>query len=87
MRRRGGTFRFRFRCRGCCALGAADGKGYRSARLALYADSSTPSNRVDAGSGEAWSRLYGEQKIAPPPGADAAAAVSLGHSVARIRLF
>ena len=51
------------------------------------ADSSTPSNRVDAGSGEAWSRLYGEQKIAPPPGADAAAAVSLGHSVARIRLF
>ena len=71
-------------------LGAADEggteDGYRLERLALYADSYALVT-VDPGSGEAWFRLDGEQKIAPPPGAEGAAAAPLGHSVARIRLF
>ena len=72
-------------------LGAADEgeteDGYRFERLALYADSSYALISVDPGSGEAWFRLYGEQKIAPPPGAGETAAAPLSHSVARIRLF
>ena len=72
-------------------LGAADEgeteDGYRFERLVLYADSSYALVSVDPGSGEAWFRLYGEQKIAPPPGAGEAASVPLSHSVARIRLF
>ena len=72
-------------------LGAADEgeteDGYRFERLALYADSSYALVSVDPGSGEAWFRLYGEQKIAPPPGAEGERAAPLGHSVARIRLF
>ena len=55
--------------------------------FAEYADSSYALVSVDPGSGEAWFRLYGEQKIAPPRGAGEAAAAPLSHSVARIRLF
>ena len=70
-------------------LGAADEgeteDGYRFERHALYADSSYAMVNVSPRSGEAWFRLYGEQRIeAPSGGGDA---VPLGHSVARIRLF
>ena len=70
-------------------LGAADegetGDGYRFERLALYADSSYAMVNVNPRSGEAWFRLYGEQRIEAPSGGSEA--VPLGHSVARIRLF
>ena len=72
-------------------LGAADEgeteDGHRFERFALYADISYALVSVDPGSGEAWFRLYGEQKIAPPPDAAGAVPVPLSHSVARIRLF
>ena len=71
-------------------LGAADEgeteDGYRFERFALYADSSYALISVDPDAGEAWFRLYGEQKIeSPNPGRPEAAPLS--HSVARIRLF
>ena len=71
-------------------LGAADEgetpEGHRYERLALFAQPSYALVRVDPGAGEAWFKLYGEQRLdAPseaPPGA-----VPLSHSLAKIRLF
>ena len=72
-------------------LGAADEgeteEGYRFERLALYADSSYALISVDPQSAEAWFRLYGEQKVEPPPDTIGHGTVPLSHSVARIRLF
>ncbi|MYE13715.1 MAG: alkaline phosphatase family protein [Gammaproteobacteria bacterium] len=72
-------------------LGAADEgvteEGYRFERFALYADSSYALISVHPEDGEAWFRLYGEQKVKAPPDAAGQAAVPLSHSVARIRLF
>ena len=70
--------------------GAADGgtadEGYRFERLALYTQSSYAMVSVDRGAGEAWFKLYGEQKLDAPPGAREDA-VALSHSLAKIRLF
>ena len=70
--------------------GAADsgvtGEGYRFERLALYTQSAYALVRVDPGTGEAWFKLYGEQKLDAPPDA-AIDAVALSHSLAKIRLF
>ena len=63
------------------------GRGRFGSSASLYADSSYALISVDPGTGEAWFRLYGEQKTAPPSGAGEATAASLSHSVARIRLF
>ena len=72
-------------------LGAADEgvteEGYRFERFALYADSSYALVSVHPEAGEAWFRLYGEQKAEPPPDAAGQPTVPLSHSVARIRLF
>lgn len=71
-------------------LGAADdgetAEGYRFERLALYAQSSYALVSVDPGAGEAWFKLYGEQKLDTPPG-ETGEAVALSHSLAKIRLF
>ena len=52
-------------------LGAADNgetaEGYRFERLALYTDSSYALISVDPPKGEAWFKLYGEQKLEVPP--------------------
>ena len=73
------------------SAGAADdgetAEGYRFQRLALYADSSYALISVDPGTGEVWFKLYGEQKLEPPPSLSDADAVALNHSVAKIRLF
>ena len=73
------------------SAGAADdgetAEGYRFHRLALYADSSYALVSVDPGTGEAWFKLYGEQKLEPPPSLRDADTVALNHSVAKIRLF
>ena len=73
------------------SAGAADdgetAEGYRFHRLALYADSSYALISVDPGTGEAWFKLYGEQKLEPPPSLRDADTVALNHSVAKIRLF
>ena len=71
-------------------LGAADsgvtGEGHRFRRLALYTQSAYALIEADPAMGEAWFKLYGEQKLDSPPdsGEDAAA---LSHSLAKIRLF
>ena len=71
--------------------GAADdgetAEGHRFERLALYADSSYALISVDPGTGESWFKLYGEQKLEPPPSVAGAETVALNHSVAKIRLF
>ena len=70
--------------------GAADGgltgEGHRFERLALYTQSAYALISVDPGTGEAWFKLYGEQKLDAPPDSRADA-VALSHSLAKIRLF
>ena len=70
--------------------GAADdgvtAEGHHFERLALYAQSTYALIEVDPGTGEAWFKIYGEQKLeALDRTADAA--VPLTHSLAKIRLF
>ena len=71
-------------------LGAADdgttAEGYRFRRLALYTEASYALVSVDPRSGEAWFKLYGEQKLDVPPSMSGDA-VPLTHSLAKIRLF
>ena len=73
------------------SAGAADDgetpEGHRFQRLALYADSSYALISVDPGTGQAWFKLYGEQKLEPPPSLRDAETLPLNHSVAKIRLF
>ena len=73
------------------SAGAADdgetAEGHRFQRLALYADSSYALISVDPGAGQAWFKLYGEQKLDPPPSLRGADTIALNHSVAKIRLF
>lgn len=73
------------------SAGAADdgetAEGHRFQRLALYADSSYALISVDPGEGEAWFKLYGEQKLEPPSSLRGADTIPLNHSVAKIRLF
>ena len=73
------------------SAGAADEgetpEGHRFQRLALYADSSYALISVDPGTGQAWFKLYGEQKLEPPPSLRDAETLPLNHSVAKIRLF
>ncbi|MCZ0955139.1 MAG: alkaline phosphatase D family protein [Rhodospirillaceae bacterium] len=70
--------------------GAADDgvtpEGHRFERLALYTDSGYALVAVDPGRGEAWFKLYGEQKLDAPPDSREGA-VALSHSLAKIRLF
>lgn len=70
--------------------GAADSgttdEGYRFERLALYTQSSYALIDVDPGNGEAWFKLYGEQKLDTPSDSPGDA-VALSHSLAKIRLF
>ena len=70
--------------------GAADDgtteEGYRFERLALYTQSAYALVSVDPGTGEAWFKLYGEQKL-DTPSASRGEAVALSHSLAKIRLF
>ena len=72
------------------SAGAADdGKtkeGHNFQRLALYTESSYALVSVDPGTGEAWFKLYGRQKLESPPSSEAKAA-PLAHSLAKIRLF
>lgn len=37
--------------------------------------------------GPAWSKLYGEQKLEPPPSLHDAETLPLNYSVAKIRIF
>ncbi len=71
-------------------LGAADEgetpEGHRFERLALFAQPSYALVRVDPDAGEAWFKLYGEQRLDAPSAAPAGA-VPLSHSLAKIRLF
>ncbi len=71
-------------------LGAADdgetAEGHRFRRLALYAEASYALISVDPRSGEAWFKLYGEQKLDVPPDMPGES-VPLTHSLAKIRLF
>ena len=71
-------------------LGAADdgetAEGHRFRRLALYTDPSYALVSVDPRSGEAWFKLYGEQKLDVPPTAGGDVE-PLTHSLAKIRLF
>jgi len=71
-------------------LGAADdgetAEGYRFRRLALYTEPSYAMVSVDPRLGEAWFKLYGEQKLDVPPDASGGD-VPLTHSLAKIRLF
>ena len=73
------------------SAGAADdgetAEGHRFQRLALYADSSYALISVDPGTGQAWFKLYGEQKLEPPPSLHDAETLPLNHSVAKIRIF
>lgn len=73
------------------SVGAADDgettEGHRFERVALYADSSYARISVDPEAGEAWFKLYGEQKLEPPPSLSGADTIPLNHSVAKIRLF
>lgn len=70
--------------------GAADDgetdDGYHFKRLALYAESSYALISVNPSTGEAWFKLYGNQKLEAPPGVKGRVA-SLPHSLAKIRLF
>ena len=71
-------------------LGAADdgetAEGHRFRRLALYTEASYALISVDPRSGEAWFKLYGEQKLDVPP-ETSGESVPLTHSLAKIRLF
>ncbi len=73
------------------SAGAADdgetSEGHQFRRLALYADSSYALISVDPGTDEAWFKLYGEQKLEPPPSLPDAETIPLNHSVAKIQLF
>ena len=73
------------------SAGAADegetAEGHAFQRLALYADSSYALISVDPGSGQGWFKLYGEQRLEPPPSVAETQAVALNHAVAKIRLF
>ena len=74
------------------SAGAADDgetkEGYHFRRLALYADSSYALVSVDPHAGEAWFKLYGEQKMDAPPNLEGAKEPKpLSHSVAKICLF
>jgi len=73
------------------SAGAADdgetAEGHRFQRLALYADSSYALISVDPGTNEAWFKLYGKQKLEPPPSLPDAETIPLNHSVAKIQLF
>ncbi len=73
------------------SAGAADdgetAEGHRFQRLALYADSSYALISVDPGTGQVWFKLYGEQKLEPPPSLRGADTIPLNHSVAKIRVF
>ena len=73
------------------SVGAADDgettEGHRFERVALYADSSYALISVDPEAGEAWFKLYGEQKLEPPASLSGADTIPLNHSVAKIRLF
>ena len=62
-------------------------EGHLFQRLALYADSSYALISVDPEGGEAWFKLYGEQKLEPPSSLRSADTIPLNHSVAKIRLF
>ncbi len=70
--------------------GAADDgttpEGYRFRRLALYTDRTYALISVDPGTGEAWFKLYGGQKM-DSPGAQPSEQVPIDHSLAKIRLF
>ena len=72
------------------SAGAADDgetdEGHRFKRLALYVESSYALISVDPGTGEAWFKLYGGQKLETPPGVEGKA-VPMPHSLAKIRLF
>ena len=72
-------------------VGTADeretAEGQKFQRPSLYADSSCALISVDPGIGESWFKLYGEQKLKPPPSLGEAETVPLNHSVAKIRLF
>lgn len=71
-------------------MGAADSgataEGHRFERLALYTQTAYALVKADPGTGEAWFKLYGEQKLDSPPDAGGKAA-ALSHSLAKIRLF
>lgn len=71
-------------------LGAADDgetpEGHRFRRLALYTEPSYALISADPRTGEAWFKLYGEQKLDVPESAPGDA-VPLTHSLAKIRLF
>ena len=71
-------------------LGAADdgetAEGHSFRRLALYTEASYAVVSVDPRSGEAWFKLYGEQKLDAPTAA-AGSAAPLTHAMAKIRLF
>lgn len=71
-------------------LGVADdgrtAEGHRFRRLAMYAEASYALVSVDPQTGEAWFKLYGEQKLDAPP-SETGDAVALTHSLAKIRLF
>ena len=71
-------------------LGAADdgttAEGYRFRRMALHTEASYALVSVDPRTGEAWFKLYGEQKLDVPPSMSGDA-VPLTHSLAKIRLF
>lgn len=71
-------------------LGVADdgrtAEGYRFRRLAMYTEPSFAMVSADPQTGEAWFKLYGEQKLDAPPSASGDA-VPLTHSLAKIQLF
>ena len=71
-------------------LGVADdgktAEGYHFRRLAMYTEASCALVSVDPQTGEAWFKLYGEQKLDAPP-SKSGDAVPLTHSLAKIRLY
>jgi len=71
-------------------MGAADSgttdEDHRFERLALYTQSAYALISVDPANGEAWFKLYGEQRLDAPADAPASP-VALSHSLAKIRLF
>ena len=71
-------------------LGAADdgrtAEGHRFERLALYTDPSYALVSVNPRTGEAWFKLYGDQRLDAPPAGDGGADVPLTHSIAKVRL-
>ena len=71
-------------------MGAADDgethEGYRFRRLALYTEGSYVLVSVDPRNGEAWFKLYSDQKLKVPPGIDGHDR-PVTHSITKIRLF